>query len=102
MFLLSVFVLAQFVLSREITGKDEVLNRLNSQISELTNMLALEKDSSQGLQDQLLSIQASLDASETEKSRLQTRLGAGSGKGAEAQRKLGEVTTTPGCESAIS
>ena len=41
-----------------------MLNRLNSQISELTNMLALEKDSSQGLQDQLLSIQASLDASE--------------------------------------
>ncbi|MGN6537501.1 MAG: peptidoglycan-binding protein, partial [Mesorhizobium sp.] len=28
MFLLSVFVLAQFLLSREISGKDEVLNRL--------------------------------------------------------------------------
>lgn len=33
MFLLSVFVLAQFLLSREISGKDEVLTRLNSQIT---------------------------------------------------------------------
>jgi chemotaxis protein MotB len=38
MFLLSVFVLAQFLLSREISGKDEVLGRLNSQINELTQL----------------------------------------------------------------
>ena len=43
MFLLSVFVLAQFLLSREISGKDEVLNRLNSQINELTQLLSLER-----------------------------------------------------------
>ena len=29
MFLLCVFVLGQFLLSREISGKDDVLNRLN-------------------------------------------------------------------------
>ena len=46
MFLLSVFVLAQFLLSREITGKDEVLNRLNSQINELTQLLSLERSTS--------------------------------------------------------
>jgi chemotaxis protein MotB len=45
MFLLSVFVLAQFLLSREISGKDEVLNRLNSQINELTQLLSLERAS---------------------------------------------------------
>ena len=39
MFLLSVFVLAQFLLSREISGKDAVLDRLNSQINELTQLL---------------------------------------------------------------
>ncbi|MFL5166392.1 MAG: peptidoglycan-binding protein, partial [Microvirga sp.] len=43
MFLLTVFVLAQFLLSREISGKDTVLNRLNSQINELTQLLALER-----------------------------------------------------------
>ena len=47
MFLLSVFVLAQFLLSREISGKDEVLNRLNSQIDELTQLLSLERSNSQ-------------------------------------------------------
>ena len=42
-FLLSVFMLAQFFLSREVTGKDEALVRLNRQIEELTNLLALER-----------------------------------------------------------
>ncbi|MEL6946697.1 MAG: peptidoglycan-binding protein, partial [Pseudomonadota bacterium] len=48
MFLLSVFVLAQFLLSQEITGKDTVLSRLNSQINELTALLALEQSAKQG------------------------------------------------------
>ena len=40
-FLLSVFMLSQFFLSQEISGKDTVLNRLNGQIAELTELLAL-------------------------------------------------------------
>ena len=62
MFLLSVFVLAQFLLSREISGKDEVLNRLNSQINELTQLLALERSNTQDAQDSLAILQASLQA----------------------------------------
>ena len=42
-FLLSVFMLAQFFLSREVTGKDDALAKLNRQIEELTNLLALER-----------------------------------------------------------
>ena len=42
-FLLSVFMLAQFFLSREVSGKDEALAKLNQQIEELTNLLALER-----------------------------------------------------------
>ena len=57
MFLLSVFVLAQFLLSREISGKDEVLNRLNSQINELTQLLALEMSNTQDAEDQLVNLQ---------------------------------------------
>jgi chemotaxis protein MotB len=81
MFLLSVFVLAQFLLSREISGKDEVLNRLNSQINELTQLLALEKGNSQDAQDQLANLQASLSAAESEKSRLEKLLAQGAGAG---------------------
>lgn len=97
MFLLSVFVLAQFLLSREISGKDEVLNRLNSQINELTQLLALEKSNSQDTQDQLANLQASLNAAESEKSRLEQLLAKGAGAGdaanARAAALSGELDT---------
>ena len=86
MFLLSVFVLAQFLLSREISGKDEVLNRLNSQINELTQLLALEHSNTQDAQDQLANLQASLAAAESERTRLEQLLSQGAGAGAAADR----------------
>jgi chemotaxis protein MotB len=92
MFLLSVFVLAQFLLSREISGKDEVLNRLNSQINELTQLLALERSNSQDAEDQLANLQASLSAAETERSRLERLLAAGAGADSEAQERIGALT----------
>src|ERR1700730_15896482 len=42
-FLLSTFVVVQFYLSQEVTGKDAALTRLNAQIAELTQLLSLEK-----------------------------------------------------------
>ncbi|TIU72645.1 MAG: peptidoglycan-binding protein, partial [Mesorhizobium sp.] len=60
MFLLTVFVLAQFLLGREISGKDTVLNRLNLQINELTQLLALERSTTQDKEDSLANLQASL------------------------------------------
>ena len=42
-FLLSIFVFAQYFLSREVSGKDVALQRLNRQIEELTSLLALER-----------------------------------------------------------
>lgn len=87
MFLLSVFVLAQFLLSQEISGQDAVLDRLNSQINELTQLLSLEQSNAQDLEDSLANLSASLTVAETERSRLQQLLaeGAGSGEAAEAQ-----------------
>jgi chemotaxis protein MotB len=92
MFLLSVFVLAQYLLSREISGKDEVLTRLNSQINELTQLLALERSNAQDAEDQLISLRASLDAAEAERSRLQQLLDRGAGAGAEAEARIGTLT----------
>lgn len=88
MFLLSVFVLAQFLLSQEITGKDAVLNRLNSQLNELTQMLALERSNRQDAEDQLSSLRASLGAAEKERSRLESLLAEGSGASDEAQQRI--------------
>ncbi len=79
MFLLTVFVLAQFFLSREISGKDDVLNRLTSQINELTQLLALEKSGKQDIEDALANLQASLAQSESDRTRLQQLLDSGAG-----------------------
>ncbi len=92
MFLLSVFVLAQFLLSREISGKDEVLTRLNSQINELTQLLALERSNTQDAEDQLINLRASLDQVESERSRLQQLLDRGAGAGAEADARIGTLS----------
>jgi chemotaxis protein MotB len=92
MFLLTVFVVGQFILSREISGRDEVLNRLNSQINELTQLLALEKGSKQDLEDSVANLQASLATAEGERSRLQALLDAGSGGKDAAQQRIGGLT----------
>ncbi len=91
-FLLSVFVIAQFLLSQEISGKDEVLDRLNLQIDELTDLLALEQGNRQDLEDNLANLQSSLAETEQDRSRLAALLAAGAGKSGEAEAKLGELS----------
>ncbi len=69
-FLLSVFMLAQFFLSREVTGKDEALTRLNRQIEELTNLLALERTQKSADQSRIAALSATLESAEREQKRL--------------------------------
>src|SRR5450432_3364113 len=69
--LLSVFMLSQFFLSREVTGKDTALAKLNHQIEELTSLLAMERTSKNDAQSNLLGLSATLDASQKEQARLQ-------------------------------
>ena len=102
MFLLSVFVLAQYLLSNELSGKDDVLDRLNLQISELTNLLALEQGGKQDIENSLANLQASLNAAEDEKSRLQSLLDKGAGAGAAALAKLSDAEKTLDSEKQIS
>lgn len=102
MFLLTVFVLAQFFLSREISGRDQVLNRLNSQINELTQLLALERSGKQDLEDTLANLQASLSESESDRSRLQELLASGSGASAAAEARIGTLSETLDAEKKVS
>ena len=102
MFLLSVFVLAQFLLSREISGKDEVLTRLNSQLNELTQLLALERSNNQDSEDQLANLQASLQSMEAERSRLQQLLAQGAGAGASADARIGTLSGQLDSEREVS
>jgi chemotaxis protein MotB len=69
-FLLSVFMLAQFFLSQEVSGKDEALAKLNRQIEELTNLLALERSQKGADETRISVLTATLDNVEREQQRL--------------------------------
>ena len=81
-FLLSVFMVAQFYISQESTGKDTVLRRLQRQIAELTNLLSLEKGQGKTLQDELASLQANFATLRADNERLAGIAGASGDKDA--------------------
>jgi len=89
-FLLSVFLVVQFYLSQEVSGKDKALERLNAQIAQLTNLLSLEKVSSGNLNDQITQLRASLVTAEAERDRakgMAESLG-GAGGGGDLNKQL--------------
>src|ERR687893_1495380 len=101
-FLLSMFILAQFFLGQEVTQKDTVLDRLNTQIAELTELLALEKAGSRDLSETLASLQSNLMATEGERDRLQGLLdGQGSAAGA-AEGQISTLETSLESEQQVS
>jgi chemotaxis protein MotB len=69
-FLLSVFMVAQFYVSQEVSGKDSALKRLTRQIAEITNLLSLEKGRGRSLEDELATLQASLATLRADNQRL--------------------------------
>ena len=83
-FLLCIFVVAQFFLTREVAGKDNVLQRLNAQLAELTEVLALERSSKRTVQEELSALQASLASVEKERDALR----GSAGGGLEEQKRL--------------
>src|ERR671937_1365573 len=83
-FLLTVFVLVQFYLTQEVTGKDTALNRLNAQIAQLTELLSLEKTGKLSLEEQLTMLRSSLTTAESERDRYK---GLYDGVGGNAQGK---------------
>ena len=81
-FLLSVFMVAQFYVSQESTGKDSVLRRLQRQIAELTSLLSLEKGQGKKTQDELLALQAMLATLKADNERMTGLVGLGGEKDA--------------------
>jgi chemotaxis protein MotB len=91
-FLLSVFLVVQFYLSQEVSGKDKALERLNAQIAQLTNLLSLEKVTSGGLNDQIAQLRASLATTEAERDRAkgvaESLTGGAGGSGGDLNKQL--------------
>jgi chemotaxis protein MotB len=91
-FLLTVFMVVQFYLTQEVTGKDTVLSRLNAQIAQLTELLSLEKTGKLSVEEELAQLRSSLMAVETERDRFRSLYeGVGAGA-ADAQGKTTELT----------
>ena len=81
-FMLSLFMLTQFFLGQEIQGRDTALARLNSQIAELTELLQLERASSDDLNAQLATLTATLAGAQSENAALSSQIaGIGAGLG---------------------
>lgn len=59
-FLLSFFALAQFFLSRALSGRDEALERLNRQVTEFAELLSMERQANAELRINLAQISTSL------------------------------------------
>lgn len=76
-FLLSVFMIAQFFLVQEISGKDSALSRLTSQLKQLSELLSLERANTGSLEDQLAALRASLKTAESERDKLKQGIGDG-------------------------
>jgi chemotaxis protein MotB len=92
-FMLSIFVVVQFYLTQEVTGKDTALSRLTAQLAQLTDLLSLEKTGKINLEEQIAQLNSSLAGAEGERDRYRTLYsGVGSGA-ADAQGKVGELST---------
>jgi len=101
-FLLSMFVIVQFVLSQEVTGKDTALQRLSARIAQLTDLLSLEQTGKLSLEEQIAQLRAGLAATEGERDRykgLYEELGSGT---ATAQGKVTELSTQLDNEKRLS
>lgn len=90
-FLLSLFMVVQYFVTQESSGKDTALARLNSQIAQLTELLALERSSTQTLEDNVTSLSATLEAEKSETARLQGLLGLEGDKSDEAAGRAGAL-----------
>ncbi|GJD87993.1 Outer membrane protein A [Methylobacterium hispanicum] len=90
-FLLTVFVVGQFFVSQELSGRDTMLARLNRQIADLTDLLALERSNRRGDAASLDSLRSSLAAAESARDLARAEAqaaGAQGGQAGELDRQL--------------
>ena len=88
-FVLAIFVVAQFYLSEALGTRDQALDRLNRQMAELASLLQLEQRTSSDLRATIAALSAELQKSTAERDRLQGQV---SDLGAERDLLQGQVT----------
>ena len=73
-FLLMIFVVAQFFLGEALSGRDAALKKLESQISDMSELLSLERKSNEDLRQNFSSLSDELQTSVKERDNLQSTL----------------------------
>jgi chemotaxis protein MotB len=101
-FLLSVFLVVQFFLSQEVSGKDKALEQLNARIAELNDLLSLEKLGKFNLEDQLSQVRAGLASAETERDRVKGLYEGLAGAGNDAAGRAVELNKALESEKQVS
>ena len=62
-FLLMIFVLAQFFLGEALSGRDQALRKLESQIADMSNLLSLERKANDDMRFNVAQLTEELQAS---------------------------------------
>lgn len=75
MFLLMVFVVAQFYLREALSGREKTLKDLSGQIAEIADLLSMERQSNADLRSNFAQLSAELKASLADRDDLSNRLG---------------------------
>lgn len=101
-FLLTVFLVVQFFLSQEVTGKDKALAELNAKIAQLNDILSLEKLGKLNLEEQLAQMRAGLSAAESERDRVKGLYDGLAGAGNDAAGRATELNKALDSEKQIS
>jgi len=101
-FLLTVFLVVQFFLSQEVTGKDKALEQLNAKIAQLNDLLSMEKLGKLNLDDQMAQLRASLATAEGERDRMKGLYEGLASSGNDAQGRANELSKALESEKGVS
>jgi chemotaxis protein MotB len=91
-FLMVLFMVAQYFVAQEASGKDSALARLQKQIAQMADLLSLERSQKKAAQDDASSLRATLGAAEAEKRRLAGLLSSEDSKGLSAEARVSAIT----------
>ena len=90
-FVLMIFVIGQLFLSQALSGRDEALAKLNRQIAELADILALSQKNATELQSQVDQLSGALTKSTAERDDLKNQLVVVMGERDALQAQIGDL-----------
>jgi len=94
MFLLMIFVLAQFFLGHALSGRDQALVRLQNQVSELAELLSLEQRANDDLRRNVGQLSRELQIAVALQDDLKTTIGTLRQRSEETERRLASALET--------